>query len=167
MEKVDIVNEHNQVIATETRERAHLMGLLHGCVIAELKIENDWIFVKQSAHMQDSGQLASATGGHIKSGETEYAALKREVNEELGINKFKYKLRGRVIYKRTIKNRIENHFFSVYDIESKGRIKLNEESDEVQRFTDNELKKELKKNPQYFGGALMFIFKNLYPELLK
>ncbi len=165
MENVDIVDENNNITGSTTKDIAHKEGFLHRCIIAELRdSEGRWVFVRQSSSRQDKGQFASAMGGHIKSGETEEEALKREVFEELGIKSFKHNLKGKFVYNRPVNNHTENHYFIVYEIVTDSDIVLNEESVEYQKFTKEELKDELMNNPQKFGASLLFIFSKLYPE---
>ena len=165
-EKVDIIDPSDKVIGTISKTEAHTKGLLHRCVIAELRdSKGNWIFVRQSSLRQDIGQLASASGGHIQSGETNIKALKREVFEELGISKFKFVPKGKIIFNREVSGHIENHLFIVYEITSDQIPILNEESDEYVKYTTRKLKKELKENPQIFGEALKYIFLNIYPEI--
>jgi 8-oxo-dGTP pyrophosphatase MutT (NUDIX family) len=166
-EIVDIVNIHNKVTGRNTRDEAHKSGLLHRCVIAELKDKNgNWVFVRQSSAMQDAGQLASAVGGHVKAGEAPLTALKREVSEELGITKFTKFHKGDFIYQRETLGRNENHYFVVYEIHSNEKIILNEESDELVMFSLYELKRNLKDKPELFGDSLLNILHKLYPEYM-
>lgn len=166
MEKVDIIDPDNNVVGIDTRDNAHKLGLLHRCVIGELKdSKGNWIFVKQAGGMQDSGQLASAVGGHVESRESAEDALGREIGEELGIKNFTSKHRGNIIFRRRTLGRDENHFFIVYDIISGEKITLNEESEDYISMTSEELKEKLKTNTAFFGGALIYIIDKLYPEL--
>lgn len=66
-ERVDIVDEQDNVLYQTTKQEAHKKGLLHRTVISEVKdSKGRWILVKQSSDRQDAGQYVSPVGGHIK-----------------------------------------------------------------------------------------------------
>lgn len=164
MEIVDICDRDGNILGSCTKKEAHQRGELHPCVIAELKdSEGNWVFVKQSDDRQDAGQLASAAGGHIQSGEKLNKALKREVGEELGISNFESKMIGTVVFNRKVNGKKENHLFYVYEISSDREPVLNEESVSIEKYSDDELKKLIKANPEHIGDALHFILENFYP----
>lgn len=168
MEKVDIVDENNKVLYQTTKKQAHKKGLLHRTIIAELiNSMGRWILVKQAIDRQDAGQYVSPVGGHMKAGESETEALKRETSEELEIKKFAYKRIRQVIYNRLILDRQENHYFIIYEIYSDQEPILNNESTSFKRFTKNELKKIIKTNPKNFGDAFYSVIKSFYPSLLR
>mgnify|MGYP001617931222 CR=1 FL=1 len=165
---VDIVDENNKVLYKTSKGKAHELGLLHRTVIAEvIDSKGEWVLVRQSSDRQDAGQYVSPVGGHIRAGESEIEALKREAFEEVGLKKFTNKFIGKGIFKRHVLNRIENHYFVLYEIYSDKKPKLNHESESYKTFTKGELKKRLKTNPAEFGQAFQFVTKTLYPKLLK
>lgn len=167
LERVDIVNEKDEVLYDVFKHEAHEKGLLHRTVISEvINSDGNWLFVKQASDRQDAGQYVSPVGGHVKAGETEDDALKREANEELGLKDFEFKLVGKVIFNRHILGRQENHYFVLYEISSDANPVLNHESESCKYFTMKELKKELSKNPQLFGDAFHFLVKS-FPDLLQ
>lgn len=154
------------MVGQATKSEAHAKGLLHRTVISEvIDSQEQFLLVRQAPHKQDFGQLVSPMGGHVMSGETEEDALKRETLEELGIKEFEFKLKGKIIYKRDVKDHVENHYFIVFEIYSDQEPVLDEESVEYVRYSKDELKRELSQNPQNFGAAFLFLTKNLYPEL--
>lgn len=168
-EQVNIVNENDEIIGLTSKTEAHQKGLLHRTVIAEIiGSDGKWTLVKQSSDRQDAGQFVSPVGGHVSGGETEIDALKREANEEYGLDgNIVFKMVGKKIFNRVVKGRKENHFFILYEITSDQKPVLNEESVGVERFSKEELNKEIKENPQKFGAAFHFIVKTFYPELLR
>lgn len=103
-----------------SKQEAHEQGLLYKTVISEvMDSQGRWLLVKQSKDRQDAGQYVSPVGGHVRAGETEIEALKREAYEELGLQKeFKYEYVSRAIYNRRVLGRQENHFFIMYTIYS-------------------------------------------------
>src|SRR3989344_6662519 len=167
-EIVDIVNEVDEVLCQVPKKEAHEKGLLHRTTISEIiDSQGRWVMVKQSSDRQDAGQYVSPVGGHVRAGESEDDALKREALEELGLKDFNFKLVGKVIFNRFIIGRQENHYFILYEILSDVQPVLNHESESCRYFAVNELKQELKDNPQLFGDAFHFVVKTFYPHLLQ
>jgi len=167
MEEVDIIDENNNVIGKTTKQEAHQRGLLHRCVISEIKDKSGkWLMVKQSSKRQDAGQYVSPVGGHVGAGETIEDALKREAFEETGLKDFKFKYLDQKVYDRFVIGRQENHLFILFEIYSSEKLKLNHESTSYASFTDDELKSELKNHPEKFGDAFHFVVKNFFPYLL-
>lgn len=167
-EIVDIVDENDQVLYQVPKKEAHAKGLLHRTVISEIRdSKGNWVLVKQSSDRQDAGQYVSPVGGHAKAGESEDDALKREALEECGIKDFNFKLVGKAIFNRQVLGRQENHYFILYEIYSDDGVTLNHESEDHRTFSTEELKEEIRKCPEKFGNAFLFILKTFYPELLK
>lgn len=166
-EIVDIVDEKRNVLYQASKREAHEKGLLHCCVVSEIKDKHgNWILVKQSSKRQDADQYVSPVGGHISTDESPENGLKREAFEEVGLKGFQYKYVGETVFNRFVLNRQKNHLFVLYEIFSDDDLTLNHESVEYRKFSNEELKQELKNNPQMFGDAFFYVVKNFYPELL-
>lgn len=167
MEYVDIVNEKNEVVGKSSKQEAHEKGLLHRTVVAEvIGSDGKWTLVKQADDRQDPGQYVSPVGGHVSSGESEEDALEREAEEELGLRgALNYRLVGRKIFNREACGRKENHYFVLYEIYSDEKPVLNHESVGYERFSEDQLRKELKENPKKFGDAFHFLVENFYQRL--
>lgn len=166
-EDVDIIDEENIVVGKTTKQEAHAKGALHRTAMAHVKdTKGRWLFVKQSSGRQDAGQYVLPMGGHVKAGETEEEALKRETLEELGLKDFKHRYIGKAIYNRYVLNRQENHYLILYEVISDAKPILNHESESYIYFTEEELKTELKHHPEHFGGAFHFVVKPFFPFLL-
>jgi isopentenyldiphosphate isomerase len=86
------------------------------------------IFLQKRAMSKEilPGKWDSSVGGHVASGETVEAALKREAFEELGISEFKAQHVARYIWKSDIETELVFMFICRYD----GPIKIN--SDEIE-----------------------------------
>ena len=167
-ERVDVVNEQNEVMYDVFKDEAHQQGLLHRTVISEVvNSRGEWLLVRQSSDRQDAGQYVSPVGGHVRAGESEDEALKREAMEELHFKDFEYSFIGRVIHNRFVVGRQENHFFILYSIKSDSEPVLNEESESHRYFSVDELRKEIVDNPQNFGDAFHFLVNTLLSDSLK
>lgn len=168
IELVDAVDEQGNTLEVVPKQEAHKKGLLHKTVISEvLDSKGRWLLVRQSKNRQDAGQYVSPVGGHVKARETEIEALKREADEELGLQgDFKYEYVDRAIFNRQVLGRQENHFFIMYKIYSDEEPKLNHESESCKYFTEEELKNDIKQNPKLFGDAFLFVVKEFFPHLL-
>jgi isopentenyl-diphosphate delta-isomerase len=167
MELIDVVDENCNILYQTTKQKAHKLGLLHRTIIAEIMdSQGRCMLVKQSSKRQDANCYVSPVGGHMRYGETEEEALKREAKEEVGLSNFKHKYIGRIIFNRDVLGRIENHYFILYEIYSDAIPKLNHESIDYKYFTKDELKKSLKEKPELFGAAFFPIIENFYKDLL-
>ncbi len=167
MEQVDIVDEQDNVLYSTSKKEAHEKGLLHRCVVSEVKdSQGRWLLVKQASDRQDAGQYVSPVGGHVKAGESIEDALRREALEEVGLTDIHFTYTGKKIFNRDVIGRHENHYFSLYEIHSDEKLTLNHESVGYEAFTDDQLRQELKDNPQKFGDAFTFVLKNFYPHIL-
>lgn len=167
-ELVDIVDENSKILEVVSKSEAHQKGLLHKVVISEvINSQGQWLLVKQSKNKQDAGQYVSPMGGHIMARESEEDALRREANEELGLQgDLKYEYVNRAIYNRNVLGRQENHFFIVFKIYSDATPILNHESESYKYLTEEELVTALKEKPELFGDAFLFVIKNFFPHLL-
>lgn len=166
-EIVDVVDEKDNTVGSVSKIAAHKRGLLHRTVISEIIDSQDrFILVLQSPDRQDAGQYVSPVGGHVRTGETEVEALKREALEEVGLKDFRFHLVGKAIFNRNILSRQENHYFILYEIYSDENLVLNHESVSSDAFTKKELKQAIKESPEKFGAAYYFILEKFYPNLL-
>lgn len=167
MENVDIVNDRNEVLQQMSKIEAHEKGLLHRCVIAEVKnTKGEWLLVKQSPNRQDAGQYVSPVGGHVIAGETPTHALIRETMEELGIVATTYKYIGSKIFNRSTRGKLENHLFMLYEITSDEMPVLNEESDSFAYFSEEKITQTTQNASKIFGAAFLFILQEFYPNLI-
>jgi 8-oxo-dGTP pyrophosphatase MutT (NUDIX family) len=165
-EIVDIVDETGHVLRQALKIEAHKHGWLHKTVIGYLRNGDEWRLVKQAADRQDAGQLVGPVGGHVQAGESEIEALLRESEEEIGTKNITHKLVGRAVFHRQVIGRDENHLFVVYEIATKSRIILGDESESIETFTNENLKRALAEHPENFGDAFYFVLEKFYPEYL-
>ncbi len=168
-EIVDIVNENDEILYQVTKQEAHNKGLLHRTVICEvIDSKGNWTLVQQHTQKQDPGVYLSPIGGHVSAGETNEAALKREMEEEGGLTNAPMKYIDKVIYNREVPHlhRQENHYFILYEVYSDAVLKLGDESVSQKKFSPKELKQKLKQNPELFGKPFKFLLKKFYPHLI-
>lgn len=165
-EQVDILDEYGNVLRQALKTEAHQHGWLHKTVIGYLKFGEDWSLVRQAADRQDAGQLVAPVGGHVQAGEAELDALLRESEEEIGTRDITYRHIGDKIFHRQVIGRDENHWFTVYEIETTQPVHLNEESVSIERFTTAELREALANHPENFGDAYYFVLETFYPHFL-
>ncbi|HSQ36035.1 MAG TPA: NUDIX domain-containing protein, partial [Candidatus Binatia bacterium] len=88
----DIVDEDGRVLGRATRSVCHSRpGFLHPVV--HLHVVNSWdeIYLQRRSLKKQiqPGKWDTAVGGHVQSGESIDAALRREAEEELGLREFK------------------------------------------------------------------------------
>ena len=166
-ELVDIVDENDTILYQAPKNEAHGKGLLHRTVIAELiNSRGEWILAEPAPDRQDPGQYGSPAGGHVQAGEFVEDALRREVQEETGLENFDFRFIGKAIFRRQILGRDENHYFILYEIYSDAAPRISNESVGFQTFTTEEIKRTFRMRPETFGGGFHFVAKNFYPELL-
>ncbi|HYF05554.1 MAG TPA: ElyC/SanA/YdcF family protein [Patescibacteria group bacterium] len=166
-ELVDVIDGRGNFKKVVSKKQAHLGGLLHRTVISEvIDSEGRWLLTKPSKGRQDEAQYVSPIGGHVRAGESEEDALRREAAEELGLEGyFKYEYVGRAILNRFVVGRQENHFFIVFKIYSDAKPIFNHEAESGKYFTVNELRAELSQRPELFGNAFRFVVQKFFPEL--
>lgn len=167
MEYVDIVDENCKVLYKVSKAEAHEKGLLHKCVIAEIiNSKGEYLLVKPAANKQDPGQFVSPVGGHVSAGEADEDALRREVEEEVGLKNIEFKYIGRDILNRVTRGKTENHFFLVYEIHSDHPLILSDESVAYKAFTKEHIKDIYYNNPNQFGDAFKFLLNSIYKNLI-
>lgn len=165
-EQLDVISVNNEVIGVIGKSIAHREGLLHRIVIGELiNAKGEYCFVQQAGDRQDPGQYVSPIGGHVGAGESGEDALIRECEEEVGFTPTDFNFIGSTIYCREVIGRKENHLFLVYQITFEGNPVLNHESVGYQWFSMDEIKQNIKSNPQIFGAAWHHVFKNIFPQI--
>lgn len=88
-ELLDLVDEYDNVIGRETRDRIYQMGLHNYRVVGVFLMDRKKHVLLPSRSMQCSycpGCFDFSAAGHVHSGETYLQAAKRELSEELGID---------------------------------------------------------------------------------
>jgi isopentenyl-diphosphate Delta-isomerase len=162
-EIIPIVTNRGRIVGSIDKHEAHVKGVLHPVIIAELiDSQGNFTLVKQASDRQDPGLFVSPVGGHIRYGESEVEALIREAQEEIGILPIKYKRIGQAVYNRKVLDRQENHLFIVYEIYSNDEPTLNHEADEYKIFTKLEIDTLTQLKSPLFGNAFYFVWELFY-----
>jgi isopentenyldiphosphate isomerase len=168
MEMVDVIDSNGKRLQAVSKDKAHQEGLLHTCVIGLLfNSKKEMMLIKPPKNKQDEGQYVCPVGGHVTSGESEIEALKREVEEEIGITQFDQKRIGQVIFNRHILGRHENHLFVLFEIFSDQEPSEGDELESMHWFSEEKFKAEIKKNRKEFGDSFYFLLERFYPQLLQ
>lgn len=88
LEQVDVVDEHDAVVRTTTREECHREGWLHRAV--HVLVFNDagelYLHRRSEKLRLWPGKWTSSASGHVDAGESYEHAAARELKEELGID---------------------------------------------------------------------------------
>ncbi len=114
----DIVDAEGKVLGKAPRSLCHSrQDLLHPVVHLHVLDSRDRLFLqKRSLSKQiQPGKWDTAVGGHLSSGETVEAALKREAEEELGLNDFKAVPVARYVWKSDIESELVYMFVTRSD----------------------------------------------------
>lgn len=128
-EVLNIVNENDEVIGRETREKIHHEGLLHREVHVYFVTPNKEIIFQHRAKDKDTypDLLDATVGGHVEIGDSYEQAAIRETEEETGIkimfNDFIVINKIKKYSKDTATNKINNVFNTRYLYIYRGNIK--------------------------------------------
>ncbi len=107
-EKVDIVNENDEVIGKTTRKKAHGDGLRHRSVMFFVfDPEGNLLVTKRSDQKRFfPGYWSVVLGGHVPAGFSYEEALVKEVEEEIGVPADEYERMA--TFKKEIEEEKEN-----------------------------------------------------------
>lgn len=87
-ELLDIVDNNDQVIGTQTRSEIHRQGLRHRAVHILVYNHQNQLFLQKRSMSKDinPGLWGTSAAGHVDSGEDYDLCAARELTEELGIH---------------------------------------------------------------------------------
>jgi len=162
----DIVDGEGRVLGKAPRSICHSRpGFLHQVVHLHIINSEDQLFLQKRSltkHIQP-GKWDTAVGGHVQSGENIEAALKREAEEELGLNSFKALALARYLWESAIESELVYMF--VTRTVQPTRLNL-EEIDEGKFWKIKKIKDALGKNilTPNFEFEFAILLKQFYKE---
>ena len=129
----DIVDERANVIGKAPRSKVHgNPDMLHQTVHLHVFNSKNQLFLQKRSTNKDlyPGRWDTAVGGHVDSGESVEAALKRESMEELGIvlNQIK------PLFRYIMRNQWESELINAFELVHDGPFSLDEKEIETGRF---------------------------------
>jgi len=165
-ERIQIVDEHDQLIGTSTRQEAWAKGSYHRLVQIVLRDEEDNFLLQKRSPNRPlyPGCWTNAASGHVDEGESYEAAAPRELIEEIGL-KVPLTFKGKIVVKKVLGSKRINQFHAVFE----GRIAHTtqftlqpEEVSEVRWFAPEELRAGIAKNPEAFTPAVVKAIEEFY-----
>ena len=165
MENVILVDKKDKKTGIEEKIKAHREGKLHRSFsIFIFNKKGELLIQKRARSKYHSGGLWSNTCcSHPRSNENVAKAAKRRLKEEMGID-CKLKKVFKLIYKAKVGDLIEYEFDHVFIGKFDGKPKPNKkEVEEWKWISLEELKKDIKENPQKYTEW----FKIILPKLIK
>lgn len=127
-ELLPIVDAEDNVVGSITRGEAHSGSkILHPVVHLHVYNSEGMIYLQQRPMWKDiqPGKWDTACGGHVSYGEDIPMALKREVEEELGITDYLPSFVDKYVFESNRERELVHIFTTIYD----GEIKPSQELD--------------------------------------
>ena len=152
-EEIILVDKNDQEIGSGEKMKVYQDGKLHRCFsIFVFNSKNEMLLQERAKTKYHCGGLWTNTCcSHPRRGELLEEATHRRLQEEMGFD-CELKEIGSFIYKAKFNNGLTEHEYDhVFTGEFDGEPKLNlEEADDYKWIGLEELKKEIKKNPESF-----------------
>ncbi len=159
-EIIDIVDENDNVIGTDTKKNAHLKQLWHrAAAVLIFKDEslNETLLQKRSKTKEQEPGLLCQHGGHLTSGETYLQGALRELHEEMLVGLSLPNVDLSPLFR--LKNAYENEFQLVYKLVYSGPFNIDkEEVEEYFWVKVDELMKDIKAHPEKYTQTCKCIF---------
>ena len=170
MQKVILIDRNNKRIGTEEKIKAHKEGKLHRAFsIFVFNSEGKLLLQRRAKTKYHSGGLWSNTCcSHPAPGETTYQAARRRLKEEMG---FECKLKKLFCFTYRVEfdnGLIENEYDYVFIGKVNDNQKIIPNPSEVEEYkwvSIEELKKDIKKNPDNYTYWMRAAFKELQKHI--
>lgn len=154
MDKVILVDQHDQVIGEMEKLEAHLKGVLHRAFSVFLFNDAGELLLQQRAFSKyhSGGLWTNTCCSHPAPGEEIVEAALRRLNQELGIKDVEVEIVHHFVYKAEFDNGLTEHEFD-YVLKGKynGVPDLNrEEVESVRWISLQQLREEITNSPEQF-----------------
>lgn len=127
-ELLPVVNDKGEIIGSTTRKECHNYSfILHPVVHLHLFNNKGELYLQKRPIWKEiqPGKWDTAVGGHVDYGESIDDALRREINEELGISNIECIALTPYIFTSAVERELVYPFYAIYD----GIINPTEETD--------------------------------------
>ena len=160
-EWLPLVNKNGEVIGKAPRSECHKdKTLLHPVVHLHIFNSAGDIYLQKrpASKLVQPGKWDTAVGGHVSYGETIDEAMKKEMNEELGLENIEFSFHKKYIWKSAI----ERELIHIFIAKNVGTITINtDEVDEGRFWTLQEIKQGADKDiftPNFIHEFDMIMF---------
>lgn len=167
-EKVILVNEKDEQVGLMPKMEAHEKGLLHRAFSVFVFNDRNELMLQQRAHSKyhSPGLWTNTCCSHQREGESNIEAGKRRLEEEMG---FSTELQDTTsfIYKAPFDNGLTEHEFD-HILVGKFNQEPNlnpEEAADYKWLTLEEVKRDMKENPQIYTEWFKIIFDKYYQTI--
>lgn len=157
MSKIAIYNKDGIGIGSEERSVVYQKGLWHGLVRVLLYNSKGQLVCQYRSSNEDTfpNTWDQSAGGHVDAGEDHLTAAKRELEEELGVKGVELELITSYTTDSSYNDKIIRRFNSVFKTVYDGEFTLQlEEVEKVKWFSQEEIRFEIKENPDHFTPGL-------------
>lgn len=155
-ELVDVVTENGETIGQEMKSVCHEKGIFHRFSGILLFNEEGKLWLQtRSPEKNGKNLLDFSASGHVAHGETSEETAYREMKEEIGVNTQLKLIKKNLVENIDWENRKIRHIFNLYQGESEGPFKLQEEElSNIELFELEQVKKLIESNPRRITKGL-------------
>ncbi|WP_026451719.1 isopentenyl-diphosphate Delta-isomerase [Aequorivita capsosiphonis] len=168
-EKVILVDENDQKIGLMPKQEAHVKGLLHRAFsVFVFNQKNELMLQQRALHKYHTpGLWANTCCSHQRDGESSMDAGKRRLFEEMGFTT-DLKETTTFIYKAPFDNGLTEHELDHILVGNfEGDPEINPDEVAAWRWMDlEEVKKDIKTNPDIYTAWFKIIFDKFYQHLV-
>ncbi|KKQ42612.1 MAG: Isopentenyl-diphosphate Delta-isomerase [Microgenomates group bacterium GW2011_GWC1_37_8] len=166
-ELLDIVDKNDNVIGKDSKENKFKKEFItRNVAIFILDNDNKLLITKRSSKkISFPNRYDLAACGNVKSGETYHEAVKREVNEELGID-CKVELLNKIYNKFKENGKNIKYFTAIFLGKYSGKVILNDELVELKKLTLSQIDSLIKKNKNEFTPGFINDYRQVKDQLI-